>query len=51
MYFPFLIMAAILSVIVLFGKCKKKGQLVKGKSTMVSLQNTLTSELVFVAMI
>lgn len=37
MYFPFLIMAAILTAIVLFGKCKKKGQLVHGKSKMVSL--------------
>jgi len=49
LYFPFIIMAAIFTAIVLFGKCKKKGQLVHGKSKMISLQNTLTSELVFIA--
>ena len=49
LYFPFLIAALIFTIVILFGKCKKKAILVKGKVQKVSYQSSITCILVFIA--
>lgn len=49
LYFPFLIAALIFTIVILFGKCKKKAILVKGKVEKISYQSSITCIIVFIA--
>ena len=49
LYFPFLIAAAIFTIVILFGRYKKKAILVKGKVVKVSYQSSITCIIVFIA--
>lgn len=48
-WFPFLIAAAVVSIIACFGMCKKKARIEKGKRVMVSTQNTIVCILALIS--